>query len=640
MYNYISHIVLVLLLCSIQSVSANTPAEEPALTSYGLLDLSRWDPQTQAYFSLSGQWNFFPDRLVNPEQLTELEDQAIAQSVPGTWNNVVSQESWHNAGHGVGTYWLKITGANANTVANLRLKHICSNTRIFFFPAGSPNLSPLKTIGTASSNALLSIPSASASVVPLQFTNSGLHQLLIQVSNFDSQVGGLCGGATLGTTEAITEQITLEMATVSMIIAMIAMAALYSLVIYIKYRQDTASLWLAIACYSVASYFFSASGLLEIIFGDEQRWIYELRYNICVVANNFAAATILMFYCKSYEGYIKPKLLKRNLQLTTIASLVFIMLPASMATPFLIVYVTYWCLQFSTGLWVLFRAAYEQRPYAKAMIMATIPIIIVTPIDLHNSYTLLDPPTLLVYALVFFLFVQTQVIGTRFGKTFRLAERLSLNLKEEVALQTAELNEQNNKLADAQKALQAANSSLKKLSITDGLTQVHNRIYFEDEFRKEWRRCDRQNLPISILMIDVDHFKKINDSAGHMAGDQCLQAISRKLQQHFKRAGELVARYGGEEFVVMLPNTNQRKALAVAEGLRASIEQMAFKYKDIIHQVTISIGISNTIPSSRSSPDSLLEAADAALYEAKNKGRNKTSIVPMLAARNPLRHTR
>jgi len=226
--------------------------------------------------------------------------------------------------------------------------------------------------------------------------------------------------------------------------------------------------------------------------------------------------------------------------------------------------------------------------------------------------------------------VQTQVIGTILYNTYRLAERLTLNLKEEVALQTAELNEQNNKLAYAQKALQSANSALKKLSITDGLTQVYNRIYFEQEFRKEWRRCARQNQPISILMIDADHFKQINDNAGHMAGDQCLQAISRKLQQHFKRAGELVARYGGEEFVAMLPNTDQHKTLAVAEGLRSAIERMEFEYNGKIHRVTISIGASTTTPSSNTSPDNLLETADAALYEAKDRGRNTVILIPML----------
>lgn len=629
---------LALLLLHTQLASAQSAAGKPAVDSHGLLDLSAWNQEKQGNIVLSGQWKFFPDQLLNPGQLATVEEQALTLAVPGNWNSAFGKQERFTNGHGVGTYWLGITGAKANSVASLKLSHVCSTARIFFFPAGSPDQQALQTIGTTSASPLQSIPSAAATVVPLQFTNSGLHQLLIQVSNFDSQPGGICAEVLLGTTASITQQIALSTASISMIIAMIAMAALYSMAIYVKYRQDTASLWLAVACFSVASYFFCVSGLLEIIFPSEERWIYEWRYSLCAIANSFAVATILMFYCKSYEGFVNPGLLKLNLQLTALVSVFLILAPAAVITNVLLAFVTYWCLQFSLGLWVLFRAVRNRRPYSKAMGLAVLPIIIVTPVDIHNSLTLIDPPSLLIYALVFFLCIQTQIIGTRFGKTYRLAERLSLNLKEEVALQTAELNEQNNKLAYAQKALQSANGALKKLSITDGLTRVHNRMYFEEEFRKEWNRCGRQSLPMSVLMIDVDHFKQINDSAGHMAGDQCLQAISGKLQHHFKRAGELVARYGGEEFVAMLPNTDQRKALAVAEGLRSAIERMEFEFKGKSHRVTISIGISTTIPSSKASPDSLLEAADAALYEAKDQGRNRVELIPMLPSQNPQRN--
>src|SRR5690606_34489065 len=111
-----------------------------------------------------------------------------------------------------------------------------------------------------------------------------------------------------------------------------------------------------------------------------------------------------------------------------------------------------------------------------------------------------------------------------------------------------------------------------------------------------------QRLPLSVLMIDADHFKQLNDSAGHLAGDQCLQTIAMEIQRHFKRAGELVARYGGEEFVVLLPDTNQSKALAVAEGLRVAIERLTIRHAGRQYRVTVSIGISSTIPTGDHSP--------------------------------------
>ncbi len=629
--------VLMLALAHTSLLSAQQVTAGPVAIDRGLLDLSAWDTAAQPSFKLSGQWRFFPGQHITPQQLSSNDEQAVPITVPGSWNALVTDSGLLTSGHGIGTYALAISGAVPGSIANIRLKHACSNARVFFFPAGNPGNQPVQTIGNPSSDPQHSIPSAANTIIPLQFTHNGLHQLLIQVSNFDTQIGGLCTELMFGTSNAIANQTSLSTATISMLAAMITMMALYLAAICIKYRQDTSSFWLAISCFSVACYFIAASGLLEMIFDSGANWVYALRYKACLITNGFAVTTIMTYYCSNFKGFINPTLLKINLWLTISYSLLCIIAPTSIVSLLYPILLGYWCLQFSSGLWVLFRAARDQCSYAITMIIAILPIIFVTPILIKNNITLIDAPLPLVCALVFFVFIQTQVIGSRFAKVYQLAERLSLNLKGEVALQTAELNEQNNKLAYAQKALQTANTTLKKLSITDGLTRIYNRMYFEEEFRKEWRRCSRRDLPISVLMIDVDNFKQLNDSAGHLAGDQCLQAISKTLQQHFKRAGELIARYGGEEFVAMLPDTDQRKALAIAEGLRAAIEKIVFEHNQQSYRVTVSIGISTTIPNSNNSTDNLLEAADAALYEAKNKGRNRVALIPMLSGRQPQR---
>jgi diguanylate cyclase len=234
------------------------------------------------------------------------------------------------------------------------------------------------------------------------------------------------------------------------------------------------------------------------------------------------------------------------------------------------------------------------------------------------------------YAVLFLLFIESQIVGRRYAMAQRLAERLSNNLRDEVALQTAELNEQNKMLASAHQALRTANKALREISNTDGLTQLYNRMYFENELHKEWRRSSRSQSPLSVLMLDADHFKQINDSAGHKVGDLCLQAIAKTMNSHFKRAGEIVARYGGEEFIVMLPQTDQRKALAIAEGLRCAIANTVIQHQQQQFRITVSIGISTSVPSHKHSPDMMLEAADSALYDAKAGGRNRVSIVPLL----------
>jgi diguanylate cyclase (GGDEF)-like protein len=166
---------------------------------------------------------------------------------------------------------------------------------------------------------------------------------------------------------------------------------------------------------------------------------------------------------------------------------------------------------------------------------------------------------------------------------------------------------------------------LEKLSLMDGLTGISNRRYFDETFDKEWRRAWRHDDILSIIIIDIDFFKKYNDYYGHLAGDDCLRQVGRVLKDSIKRAGDLVARYGGEEFVVILPSTSQEDAAKLAEKIRANVESLrvAHQMSKISEYVTVSIGIATVRPEKNMDPAGLIEKADTALYQAKNTGRNR-----------------
>ncbi|MGR5061687.1 GGDEF domain-containing protein [Photobacterium sp. DNB22_13_2] len=199
----------------------------------------------------------------------------------------------------------------------------------------------------------------------------------------------------------------------------------------------------------------------------------------------------------------------------------------------------------------------------------------------------------------------------------RQAEEKLIQLNTELELRVAERTQ----------ALQQANEKLEKVSREDPLTQVANRRQFDERFLDEWRRAERHSLPISLLIIDVDHFKDYNDSFGHAAGDQCLKIIATTLAPLERRAGALFARYGGEEFVLLLPGQDQHAAQYAAERALEAIRELALPREtqqpgtdDI---VTISIGGCTLIPSGNSSAETFFKLADSALYEAKSCGRNQ-----------------
>ena len=186
--------------------------------------------------------------------------------------------------------------------------------------------------------------------------------------------------------------------------------------------------------------------------------------------------------------------------------------------------------------------------------------------------------------------------------------------------------------------LQNAQIALQELADTDQLTKIANRRHFDRKFKVEWRRAMREQTPISLLLIDVDHFKKYNDTYGHQAGDRCLQQIAEALESVSHRPADLASRYGGEEFAVLLPVTSQENAAMLAERLRKKIESLKIEHsKSEFGIVTISIGVSCCEPVwdfTGKTPDEeqkvtfpamLLTASDNALYVSKEQGRNQVS---------------
>lgn len=175
--------------------------------------------------------------------------------------------------------------------------------------------------------------------------------------------------------------------------------------------------------------------------------------------------------------------------------------------------------------------------------------------------------------------------------------------------------------------LEQENERLDHLSSTDPLTGVANRRTFDHFFHHEWRRGLRDGLPLSVVMADIDFFKDYNDSLGHQAGDECLKAVATLIADTLKRPADLMARYGGEEFVVVLPGTDKRGAIDVAEDIRLGVEALKMPHPSsrVNSVLTISLGVAGVVPGKGGAlePVDLLKKADQALYKAKEAGRNQ-----------------
>lgn len=180
-------------------------------------------------------------------------------------------------------------------------------------------------------------------------------------------------------------------------------------------------------------------------------------------------------------------------------------------------------------------------------------------------------------------------------------------------------------LHESQQKLSEANIELQKLASLDGLTGIPNRRRFDEALQTELLRAQRMRSPLSLLMCDIDFFKVYNDTYGHLAGDLCLKKVAAGLSSMLQRPADLAARYGGEEFALILPDTHERGAIAVAESCRKQVEALAIANAGSTNygHITVSIGLVNLIPSAQVDPEQLIGMADRALYQAKRNGRNQ-----------------
>ncbi|MDI1330613.1 diguanylate cyclase [Pseudomonas sp.] len=171
--------------------------------------------------------------------------------------------------------------------------------------------------------------------------------------------------------------------------------------------------------------------------------------------------------------------------------------------------------------------------------------------------------------------------------------------------------------------LKLQNDLLRSMALMDGLTGVANRRKFDEDILADWRQCFRERKPLSLVLVDVDFFKRYNDQYGHQAGDGCLKSVAQELSLTVRRPYDLVARYGGEEFACVLPNTNLAGAVEIAERMQERIRALGIEHSasDVDSVVTVSLGVATVTPTGDLTISALIEAADKQLYRAKIAGR-------------------
>lgn len=197
----------------------------------------------------------------------------------------------------------------------------------------------------------------------------------------------------------------------------------------------------------------------------------------------------------------------------------------------------------------------------------------------------------------------------------RWQKNVADQLEEKIQYRTWELQITLSELAEK-------NELLEKQNTLDSLTGVRNRAFFEQKLIAELKRCRRERSTLSLLMLDIDYFKNINDHHGHLVGDAVLKQVASAIASHLKRSCDHLCRYGGEEFAIILPSTGSAGALLLAEQIRQSLEELVITQQELTLKVSASIGCYSSVPELSQTSYDFIQAADIALYQAKQAGRN------------------
>lgn len=355
---------------------------------------------------------------------------------------------------------------------------------------------------------------------------------------------------------------------------------------------------------------------------DWQVTVMKLEYFL-IVWPALAAVHFLLYYFPT--RFNKPLLLFGYVSLT-LCTLFTIAQPIQAVTNALSAYQLLLGCYVLIALSIVIKAVVEGSPKAYWFLLSFLPMVLAVINDVYAARTVGYSLYIAEYALFVFLLTQTLVFSARYVRSLDMAEHLTENLQIEVDRKTAELQARNQELHDKAIALEQQHEKIKLISQVDHLTGLFNRQTLDKHMRHVYEYAITHLSPLSVILMDLDHFKSINDQYGHGVGDECLIFVASHLRGIHLRNTDLIARFGGEEIIIVLPGSSLEAAAAIAERLCTSLPEhpVIGEHPDI--HLTASFGVAELHKHQASSPEMLIDFADRALYQAKAKGRH--CVVP------------
>ncbi len=604
-------LLLVVAGCGVNSSGAAPRAEQ------GVLDLQHWDFTRRGIVGLNGEWGFAWNALLSPEDIQGRwpagqntfgvpEQWPVGEGASGSWQ-----------AHGYATYFLQVLlPADAPAMA-LKVRDIGTAYRIFV------NGQLVHGAGRVGKDAASTVAGFERQVIALPAATSNEYRIVIHVANFHYRAGGIWEHLVLGAHDDVRRHYELALGLSISLASAIGAIGLYHLGLYSLRRQDTSALYFGLVCMIATARLLATDEryITELLPGISHDTLFKVEYLSFLLAIPAFGA----YFTRLLPGCC-PDWAMRMIYLLGLGfgALVALAPPEiySLWLPLFQIYLLFAC---AVGFYAMGRAVAERREEAWVFLAGFAILAFTVIADLLSSRDVVNTPHFLAgIGLFSFIILQSYAMSRRSAQAFTAVETLtseleaySTTLEEKVQQRTAELGE--------------ANTKLEQMARIDGLTQISNRRHFDTSLAREWPAHARRKAELSLLIIDIDHFKGFNDTYGHLKGDEALVSVAGAIASTLSRPTDLVARYGGEEFVVLLPDTSAEGAWNVAERILAAVAVLNIPHEGSgSRRLSLSIGAATMVPLNASDAADLVEQADQCLYAAKAGGRNR--VVSQLPA--------
>lgn len=617
MNKYKYHIVFITIIIIVFFFSFSGQIKEVIIPAKeGLIDLSELNLDDEVT-RLDGQWEIYWNQLLSPVDVKEAHSIDYIE-IPGSWNSHSANKE--KSAYGYASFRLEFI-ANENSKLGLKVPRMFTAYKLWV------NGQLLTSAGEVGKSLETSAPKYLPQVVLFE-SKQGVNEILIHVSNYHYPSGGMSESIYLGHEKQIVKLRELTLARELVLFTSLTCVGLYHLAIYGFRKEDTSSLYFGLLCTFI--------GARTLLVGERffvylfPRFNWELDYKLQTLAFYFTVALIITFFRSLYPNYFKVRMVKISHIITLIFGGLVVLTPARIFLQFNFIYQVWAVIAVIYGAIILIKVGVNKEGGSRFIILGALSLLIGSVNDiLYHSVLIKEEGNIVLKALItrgnlssvgqlVFAFVLSLILSKRFTDALEHEEfltskltKINTNLDQLVIQRTKDLEESNKRLS--------------MLSFKDPLSGLWNRRKYDETIAAEWNRCLRYQKPLSLLILDIDYFKELNDFYGHMVGDECIIKVGQVLKGSLRRSSDMVARYGGEEFIVILPETVKEEAICIGETLKEEIASLKIPHEKspISDWLTVSVGASSVIPDKSSSYEDLFVLADKALYQAKDGGRNQ-----------------